>query len=645
MLVNLTNNSLGYNATVDITVFFFLLIFILISFNTAQIKGYGVNCLRAGVILTLMATICKLVFFLSASYTGGTSTEVVSYILFYLYNVFNLTSVCAYIEYMLHVVGEKSIFCRCIRIFYKFLFILSLLTSLIRGIVGEVLYFDKHINMWYINTSGFTFEVSLYGLMTLGLFVLVINRRHFIKQVYITLLITNILDLALFVITSSLGDTSFANFIVLLPFMIVLLMLYTVPFNFITGALTYTNFERYLEQRKGKKVSYIVVYFKKDMTGITFNQESGKFLYTFWRSYFIDCFLFEIYTNMYVLAIEDNFIKHENIDMVIREELLPFANAMNMDFKIYGLLGVDFIANIGEFFNLDLYFANNVKKNSYVVFDEPMVEKARYITDIVDALMDIAKKRDLDDERVLVYCQPVKNIKTNKFDTAEALMRLELPNIGFIYPDVFIPLAESFNYIHVLSLIILNKTCEHIRYLLDNNYIVERISVNFCVKEFKQDSFCDEVLNIIGQHNIPYNKIAIELTESKNEEDYDLITSKINRLKEYGIKFYLDDFGTGYSNFDRILGLNLDIVKFDKSLLNMAETNKNTKFVLTHFSSAFKKLDYQILFEGVETESQISLCVASKADYLQGYKYSKPIDMSRLTEFFSKHSTIEEVID
>ena len=136
MLVNLANNSLGYNATVDITVFFFLLIFILISFNTAQIKGYGVNCLRAGVILTLMATICKLVFFLSASYTGGTSIEVVSYILFYLYNVFNLTSVCAYIEYMLHVVGEKSIFCRCIRIFYEFLFILHFQT-LCRLLCGQ----------------------------------------------------------------------------------------------------------------------------------------------------------------------------------------------------------------------------------------------------------------------------------------------------------------------------------------------------------------------------------------------------------------------------------------------------------------------------------------------------------------------------
>ena len=587
----------------------------------------------------MMSTLCKMAFFISAPYTGGTSYEVVSYILFYLFNVFNLTSACAYIEYLLHVVGEKTTFCRCIRGFYEFLFLLALVLSLLRGLVGDVITYDRHLDMWCINTTGYTFEISLYGLMVLGLFVLIINRRHFIKQVYITLLITHILDLILFVIASSLRDTSFVNFIVLLPFIVIILMLYTVPFNFITGALTYTNFERYLEQRKGKKVSYVVVYFKKDMTGITFNRESGKFLYTFWRSYFIDCFLFEIYTNLYVLAIEDTFIKNENMESVITQELLPFANTMNIDFKIYGLLGVDFIENIGEFFNLDLYFEQKVKKNSYVVFDEPMVEKARYITDIVEALNDIAEKKDLDDERVLVYCQPVKNIKTGNFDTAEALMRLELPDIGFIYPDIFIPLAESFNYIHVLSLIILNKTCQHIKDLLDENYIVERISVNFCVKEFKQDAFCDEVLGIISKHNIPYDKVAIELTESKNEEDYSLITPKITKLKEYGIKFYLDDFGTGYSNFDRILGLNLDIVKFDKSLLNMAETNKNTKFVLTHFSSAFKKLDYQILFEGVETDSQINLCVDSISVYLQGYKYSKPIAMSRLKEFFTKQQS------
>ena len=82
---------------------------------------------------------------------------------------------------------------------------------------------------------------------------------------------------------------------------------------------------------------------------------------------------------------------------------------------------------------------------------------------ILEQLTDIYKKRDMRDERVLAYCQPVFNIKTGRYDTAEALMRLKLNNIGMVYPDKFIPLAEEKGYIHVLTEIILQKTCDEIR--------------------------------------------------------------------------------------------------------------------------------------------------------------------------------------
>lgn len=636
MFVNLTNNLLGYNSMVDITVFFLIVIFLLVLLNSAKIKDYGVTCLKVGLFLTLITTTLKYLFFVTLNKTGGTPYELVSFILYFVYNTLTLCIVCFYIEYLLQVIGKFSKFSITVRHIYTLGFIFSLANSLISGINQQVIYFDTQYNVWRVITKGITFDTGLYALLVLAVFVLMVKRKHFIKQVYLTLLVTNLMSMLLYGVTSVLLDTSFINVIIMLPYMVLLLMLYTVPFNFITGALNYTNFEQYLLQRQGKKLSYIVIHFTKDMTGVSFNHESGKFLYTFWQEYFLKCFLFELYTNMYVLAIEDTFINDGNIETVIKQELLPFANMLNIDFTIYGASNIDFVENISEFLNLDLYFSHMVKKNSYKVIDSSKIEQAQNINAIVTELHDIAEKRDLNDERILVYCQPVRNIKTNHFDTAEALMRMQLPNIGFVYPAMFIPLAESFNYIHILSLIILNKTCQNIRKLLDLNYIVDRISVNFSVNEFKQDDFCDEVLEIIKRNNIPYEKIAIELTESRNEEDYSVILPKINILKSYGIKFYLDDFGTGYSNFDRILGLNLDVVKFDKSLLDMAETNKNTKFVLTHFSSAFKQLDYKILFEGVETDSQVSLCEASKADYLQGYKYSKPIDIAKLPEFFSK---------
>ena len=107
------------------------------------------------------------------------------------------------------------------------------------------------------------------------------------------------------------------------------------------------------------------------------------------------------------------------------------------------------------------------------------------------------------------------------------------------------------------------------------------------------------------------------------------------QFKSLGVCTYLDDFGTGYSNFDRILSLKLDVVKFDRSLLLMANKDENSQFILNYFSTAFEKLGYKVLYEGVETDEQEEICVNSHADYLQGFKFSKPIPIEELKNFLS----------
>ena len=98
----------------------------------------------------------------------------------------------------------------------------------------------------------------------------------------------------------------------------------------------------------------------------------------------------------------------------------------------------------------------------------------------------------------------------------------------------------------------------------------------------------------------------------------------------------MNEFHENYSNFEKILKLGMDVIKFDRSLLLCADTDKNVTFTLQHFSQAFKELKYDILFEGVETGDQESLCSSCDADYLQGYKYSRPIPIENLTEFLDK---------
>ena len=152
----------------------------------------------------------------------------------------------------------------------------------------------------------------------------------------------------------------------------------------------------------------------------------------------------------------------------------------------------------------------------------------------------------------------------------------------------------------------------------------------------REKNFCREVLDIIKKNDIPFEKLGFELTESQNDSDYNFVKEKISILKQYGIKLYLDDFGTGYSNFERILRLGMDVIKCDRSLLLCADTDANMQFTLLHFSQAFREMGFSILFEGVETANQEELCLSCGADYLQGYKFSRPVNMELLPDYFEK---------
>lgn len=86
----------------------------------------------------------------------------------------------------------------------------------------------------------------------------------------------------------------------------------------------------------------------------------------------------------------------------------------------------------------------------------------------------------------------------------------------------------------------------------------------------------------------------------------------------------------------RDISLKLDVVKFDRSLLLMADQDANSRFMLDYFSTAFERLGYKVLYEGVETDAQEELCIISHADYLQGYKFSKPIPIEELPRFLTR---------
>ena len=245
-------------------------------------------------------------------------------------------------------------------------------------------------------------------------------------------------------------------------------------------------------------------------------------------------------------------------------------------------------------------------------------------------VLDIATEYNLDDVRVLVYCQPIKDSQ-GVFTSAEALMRLNIQDYGVVYPDEFIPVIEALGVIHEFSMIILSKVCTYLH--STHSGVIKRISVNFSVMELASNNFIRDFERVVNLNDVDFSKVGVEFTESIGEIDLIRFRNIVSHLTGLGCSVYLDDFGTGYSNYDRLIGLGITIVKFDRSLIVLASQDKKAESMLYTFTEVFKNMGIKVLFEGIETEQHELLSKRGGVDYLQGYKYSMPIPIESLDTF------------
>lgn len=481
-------------------------------------------------------------------------------------------------------------------------------------------------------------------LMMAGMLIFYSDRV--IRSVRTCLIATELVIILIMVYQAYMNINTFSSFTYLLPIMIVLLTLHSKPFDVKTGSLDKGSFESFLKQmsKQGQSVDYLVLKLYLSMIDQIPN-ELGKVLSSFWRNAFKEALLFEMSSDLYVLAIprrNKNGDSERKIRDLVDNYFQGYYEQYQLTYKIAELFDIDFLDSVSDILGILRYLFNNMEDNSTFILDEKKREDLKLFKQVRWQLADIEKKEDMDDPRVLVYCQPIRNMKTGKFDTAEALMRLSLPDYGFIMPSMFIGLAEEYNHIHALSKVLLNKVCKEIKRLEEEGYSFERISVNFAASEIKQEGFCDEIIAAIKKHGINPSKIGIELTESQTEQDFKIVKSKIKILRDAGITLYLDDVGTGYSNLDRIVQYDVDVVKFDRFFLLEAEKSIKIVKMISHLSQAFRDLDYIILYEGVETENHEKLCLTCGADYIQGYKYSKPLPIEEMRKFFESGDNQDE---
>ena len=465
--------------------------------------------------------------------------------------------------------------------------------------------------------------------------LLVLYRRKFVSKIFHCMMGVLGVSIFIMVLQAFLLSTSYVCIAFTFPIIAALFLFHYNGYDVETGTLDGKSFGAYISEL-GNKPFQMISLRVQDMTESK-RKELLEQIFELNEQVFHASCVFRMRSEKALIVFQTE--KNKKIEQKM-EQLLSSIEALydryHMEYKIILMQSGQGLVTGNDYLSMAEFAEARMSANSVYRCEKQDVDAFSKASYILKELQDIHVKQDMSDARVLVYCQPVLNTKTNTFTSAEALMRLDLPECGLVFPDLFIPLAERHGYIHTLSRIILNKTCKQVKRLEEEGYQLERVSVNFSIIELKDKDFCEDITRIIRENDLPYGKIAIELTESRSEKDFENVKNVMQNLQGLGVKFYLDDFGTGYSNFERIIGLPIDIIKFDRSLTILAGKNAESRFLVGSFSDIFKKSNYQILFEGVENERDENQCKEMNALYLQGYKYSKPIPMEHLTEFLKK---------
>lgn len=241
-------------------------------------------------------------------------------------------------------------------------------------------------------------------------------------------------------------------------------------------------------------------------------------------------------------------------------------------------------------------------------------------------------KRDLpkaiDNGEFYLAYQPIIAATTKTIVGLEALARWNHPVYGLIPPTVFIPLAEETNMIHLLGKQLLEQACYQLRRWQDQfpDQPSLQVSVNVSVIQFLQLDFPWHVEAVLKASQIDPSNLKLEITESALLENNSVVSLVLEKLGRLGVKLYMDDFGTGYSTLARLQMLPVDTLKLDRSFV----INQNWEIceVILDLS---KRLNFHVIVEGVETQSEMLKLQEIGLPMMQGYYFFPPLDVESMS--------------
>jgi len=251
------------------------------------------------------------------------------------------------------------------------------------------------------------------------------------------------------------------------------------------------------------------------------------------------------------------------------------------------------------------------------------------VSNYLEITSDIQK--GLNKNEFILYYQPQYNLHTGKILGIEALVRWNHPNKGILPPSMFIPTAEKSKQIYELEKIIFKNALTQMENW-EKEEIKLDLSINLSSKTLGNDQHFKEIENILYSAKVNFSRIIIEITETALLMNTTLASERLIRLKKIGVQIALDDFGTGFSSFTHIKRLPIDIIKIDRSFVEVLSDKGRESLLVKHIISLANDLQCKVVAEGIENQKQLDILKSFSCECGQGYLFSMPMPFEKISK-------------
>lgn len=240
-----------------------------------------------------------------------------------------------------------------------------------------------------------------------------------------------------------------------------------------------------------------------------------------------------------------------------------------------------------------------------------------------------------------LHYQPQVSLSSGRVIGVEALLRWKHPDLGYVSPAKFIPLAEENGMILPIGEWVLRTACRQAVAWQSAGMGPLRMAVNLSGRQFHGGQVGSLVQSVLQETGINPELLELELTETTLLEQREEVTGTLNKFRELGVRFSIDDFGTGYSSMSYLKRFPIHVLKIDQSFIRDLTSSPDDRAIVQAIITLAHSLRQGVVAEGVETMEQLSQLRNMDCDIIQGYLFSKPLPAEELESFLRSDISLQ----